>query len=74
MEVRYPKIAKHRKDYWENMDPEKKKERMSTIAKKRIAGMTPQQKREWAMKLVAARTRKRIDAHNRRVAEKAIAQ
>ena len=72
--MKFEKISEHRRAYWANMDPKEKEKRMSTIAKKRIASMTPQQKREWAMKCVAARKRKRIEAYNKRIAEQAIAQ
>jgi len=70
--MKFEKISEHRKAYWANMDPKEKEKRMSAIAKKKTAKMTPQEKREWAMKLVAIRKRKRIDAYNARVAKEAL--
>ena len=44
-----------RKTYWERMTVEQKSERMRSIAKKKQKNLTFKQKRDHALKMVAAR-------------------
>ena len=47
-----------RKAYWERMTIEEKAQRMSSIAKKKQKNLTFKQKRDHAMKMVNARTKR----------------
>ena len=50
------KSSSARKSYWANLSPEERSIRMSSIAKSRQKKMTYKQKRDHALKMVAART------------------
>jgi hypothetical protein len=55
------KNAAARKSYWENLSPEERSNRMRAIATSRQKKMTFKQKRDHALKMVAARHKKQVD-------------